>query len=253
MRLIGLAVILAVSFILAPLAVEAQPSPKMWRIGFLAPAEISRALLTEALRDLGYVEGRTFTLEVRTAENDLDRLPRLAAELVSANVDVIVAVSPPAVRAASQATKTIPIVMRFWGGEGLIESGIVASFARPSRNVTGIYMLAAELDAKRLQLLLEAVPSAKKVAVLNPGLGWGAFTEVRRLGKASKIHLYMTDVPGSTGYERVFETMVREKGDALLVPSFPRFFQDHHQSFKWRRDDASRRSTNGVRARKPED
>ena len=119
--------------------------------------------------------------------------------------------------------------MRFWGGEGLIESGIVASFARPSRNVTGIYMLAAELDAKRLQLLLEAVPSAKKVAVLNPGLGWGAFTEVRRVAKASKIHLYMTDVPGSTGYERVFGTMFREEVDALLVPSFPRFFQDHRQ------------------------
>ena len=220
---------LTLGTLFAPLAGEAQPAPKMWRIGFLAPAEISRALLTEALRDLGYVEGRTFTLEVRTAENDLNRLPHLAAELVSANVDVIVAVSPPAVRAASQATKTIPIVMRFWGGEGLIESGIVASFARPSRNVTGIYMLAAELDAKRLQLLLEAVPSAKKVAVLNPGLGWGAFTEVRRVAKASKIHLYMTDVSGSTGYERVFETMVREEVDALLVPSFPRFFQDHRQ------------------------
>ena len=69
MRLIGLTVVLAVSLTLAPLAVEARPSPKMWRIGFLAPAEILRTLLTEALRDLGYVEGRTFTLEVRTASN----------------------------------------------------------------------------------------------------------------------------------------------------------------------------------------
>jgi putative ABC transport system substrate-binding protein len=210
----------------SPLASEAQPL-KMWRVGFLTPAEISRATLTEALRELGYVEGRTFKLEVRTAESDLDRLPRLAAELINANIDVIVAVSPPAIRAASQATRTIPIIMRFWGGEGLIESGIVRSFARPGTNVTGIYMLAAELDAKRLELILEAVPSARKVAVLNPGRDWGAFTEVRRVAQAAKIQLYMTDVPGSTGYEHIFEAMGKEHVDALLIPSFPRFFQEH--------------------------
>ena len=173
MRLIGLAVILAVSLTLAPLAVEAQPSPKMWRIGFLAPAEISRALLTEALRDLGYVEGRTFTLEVRTAENDLNRLPHLAAELVSANVDVIVAVSPPAVRAASQATKTIPIVMRFWGGEGLIESGIVASFARPSRNVTGIYMLAASWTPSGFSCSWRPCPTLRRSRYSTPASAGG--------------------------------------------------------------------------------
>jgi putative ABC transport system substrate-binding protein len=106
--------------------------------------------LIEALRDLGYVEGQAVRLEVRSAENNLDRLPELAVALEHAKVDLIVAVSPPAIRAASQATKTIPIVMAFWGGEGLIESGIVTSFARSGTNVTGVYMFAAELDAKRL-------------------------------------------------------------------------------------------------------
>jgi putative tryptophan/tyrosine transport system substrate-binding protein len=119
--------------------------------------------------------------------------------------------------------------MAFWGGEGLIESGIVASFARPGANVTGVYMLAAELDAKRLELLLEAMPNAKRVAVLNPGLGWGAFTEVRRVAQAAKIQLHMTNVPSSTGYEPAFEAMAKEQVDALLVPSFPRFYREHQR------------------------
>jgi putative tryptophan/tyrosine transport system substrate-binding protein len=212
------------------LTAEAQPASRAWRIGYLTPTEISRAELIEALRQLGYIEGQTFTLEVRSAANNLDRLPALAVTLVTAKVDVIVAVSPPAIRAASRATRSIPIIMRFWGGEGLLESGIVASFARPGTNVTGIYMLAAELDAKRLHLLLEALPTARKVAVLNPGRDWGAFSEVRRVAEAAKIQLYMTEVPGASGYQRVFEGIAKEHDvDALLVPSFPRFFQDHRQ------------------------
>jgi len=229
MRRIGLAVVLTLSLFAAPRAAEAQPAAKVWRIGYLTPAEIPRAPLIEALRELGYVEGQTLRLEVRSAENDLGRLPQLAVALVHAKVDVIVAVSPPAIRAASQATRATPIVMAFWGGEGLIESGIVASFARPGANVTGVYMLAAELDAKRLELLLEAMPNAKRVAVLNPGLGWGAFTEVRRVAQAAKIQLHMTNVPSSTGYEPAFEAMAKEQVDALLVPSFPRFYREHQR------------------------
>jgi hypothetical protein len=99
--------------------------------------------LVEALRALGYIEGQTIIFVTRAAENQLDRLPKLAAELVSSEVDIIVAVSATAIRAAKQATHTIPIVMAFWGGEGLVETGIVSSFARPGGNVTGVYMLAA--------------------------------------------------------------------------------------------------------------
>ena len=209
----------------------AQKSAKVWRIGYLTPTEVPavRDSLVEALREVGYVNGQTLRLEVRTAENDLARLPQLALALISSGVDVIVAVSPPAIRAASQATRTIPIVMAFWGGEGLVESGIVVSFARPGTNVTGVYMLAAELDAKRLALLLEAIPNAKKVAVLNPGRGWGAFTEVRQVAQAARIQLDMSEEPDSSGYERVFEALAKEQVDALLVPSFPRFFQEHRR------------------------
>src|SRR3989442_1623078 len=104
-----------------------------------------------------------------------------------------------------------------------------AAEAQPGANVTGVYMLAAELDAKRLELLLEAMPNAKRVAVLNPGLGWGAFTEVRRVAQAAKIQLHMTNVPSSTGYEPAFEAMAKEQVDALLVPSFPRFYREHQR------------------------
>jgi putative ABC transport system substrate-binding protein len=219
-----------VAALAAPLLVAAQPSAKVWRVGYLTPTVVPaiRDLLIESLQQLGYV-GQTLRLEIRSAEDDLSRLPQLAVSLAKSNVDVIVAVSPPAIRAAAQATRTIPVVMAFWGGEGLIESGIVASFARPGTNVTGVYMLAAELDAKRLALLLETVPSARKVAVLNPGRDWGGFVEVRQVAQSARVQLYVSAEPDAAGYERVFESMAKERVDALLVPSFPRFFREHRQ------------------------
>jgi putative ABC transport system substrate-binding protein len=164
-----------------PHVADAQPTGRVYRIGWLTPTVLegtSRAF-REALRTHGHVEGQTVAIELRSAGDDLQRLPRLAAELVQSRVDVIVAVSAPAILAARQATDAIPIVMAFWGTTGLIESGIVTSFARPGGNVTGVHMLAAELDAKRLELLLEALPTAKTVAVLNPERGWGE-TAARR-------------------------------------------------------------------------
>jgi len=208
---------------------QCRAQAKIARIGFLTPA--SGGVWPEfvaALRTLGYVENQTITFEVRAANDNLDRLPELAAELVRSKVDVIVAVSPPAIVAAKHATSAIPIVMGFWGGEGLIESGIVASFARPGGNITGVYMLAAELDAKRFEMLLEALPNARKVSVLNPGGGW-TFTEVRQAAQAARVQLHITDPPGSEGYDRVFDTMAKARVDALLVLSFPRFYFEHQR------------------------
>jgi putative tryptophan/tyrosine transport system substrate-binding protein len=213
-------------------SVQAQQKAKVWRIGYLTPTAVPAAVtdaLVAALGQLGYVAGKTLRLEVRAADDDLDRLPELAAAMAQSNVDVIVAVSPPAIRAASRATRTVPVVMAFWGGEGLIESGIVANFARPGTNVTGVYMLAAELDAKRLALLLEAMPSAKKVAVLNPGPNWSAFTEVRQVAQSARVELFMSEEPDLSGYEHVFDALAKERVDALLVPSFPRFFREHRE------------------------
>ena len=200
---------------------------KIARIGFLTPASRGpTSELVEALHALGYIEGKTIIFVTRAAENQLDRLPKLAAELVNSKVDIIVAVSPTAIRAAKQATHTIPIVMAFWGGEGLVETGIVASFARPGGNVTGVYMLAAELDAKRFELLLEAVPNARKVAVLKRSDDM-PFTQVREAARAAKVTLHVIDVPGTEGYERVFDTIAKGRDDAVLVLSFPRFHHEH--------------------------
>lgn len=202
---------------------------KITRIGYLTPATSGPLPeFIEAFRAQGYVEGQTMALEVRSANNHLGRLPALAAELVRSKVDLIVAVSVPAIVAAKQATSTIPIVMANWGGEGLIEHGIVTSFARPGGNITGVYMLAAELDAKRFELLLEALPNARKVAVLNRGNG-SPFTQVVQAAQASKIHLHITDPPGPEGYDVVFDAIAKARVDAVLVLSFPRFYVEHQR------------------------
>ena len=216
----------------APFAVEAQPAGRMYRIGWLTPAVglgESFHAFREAMRARGYVEGQMLAFESRSAEDDLEQLPRLAGELVSSKVDVIVAVSRPAILAARQATDTIPIVMAFWGKGDLIESGIIASVARPGGNVTGVYMLAAELDAKRLDLLLQAVPKARKVGVLDPEVGV-TLTEVQRVAESAGVQLHVTAVGrGREGYQWAFDSMAKVRVAALLVPSSPRFFKDARQ------------------------
>jgi putative ABC transport system substrate-binding protein len=225
----GLTVLVALLLFIAP-AAEGQPAGKAWRIGYLTPSDIPMETLIAALRELGYVEGRTARFEIRTAQNDLERLPELAADLVRTPVDMIVAVSPPAIVAAKRATATIPIVMGFWGGQGLIESGVVASFSRPGGNVTGVYMLADELDVKRFELLLEAVPKARTVAMLNPGGGWNvsrATEGMRQIAQSRGVQFLTSDVPGPGGYDATFAAMGKAKVEAVLVPSFPRFYREH--------------------------
>ena len=219
---------LAGSLLATPLAAEAQQAKRAYRIGWITPAVVEGGwrAFREAMRALGYVEGQTVAFESRSAEDDLDRLPRLAGELVHSKVDVIVAVSAPAILAARQATNTIPIVMAFWGTSGLIESGIVATLSRPGGNVSGVYMLAAELDAKRLELLVQAVPKARKVGVLDPGPGF-TLTEVQKVAKALGVQLHVTAAGGGReGYQRAFESMAKTHVEALLVPSSPRFARD---------------------------
>jgi putative ABC transport system substrate-binding protein len=222
---VGCLVTLTLSLLTVPLTATAQPA-KVWRIGYLTPALIPRATLFDPLRQLGYVDGQTARFEIRTAQNELERLPALAADLVRTPVDIIVAASPPAIVAAKQATSTLPIVMAFWGGENLIESGVVASFARPGGNVTGVYMLAAELDAKRCELLLEAVPQARTVGVLHPGPGW-SLTHLHHVAETHRIALRISEVPGPEGYDATFAALRQAQVDAVLVPSFPRFYRDH--------------------------
>jgi putative ABC transport system substrate-binding protein len=169
MRRIGLAAVLGLSLTLAPLAAEAQPAGKMWRIGYLIlspladPPSAERRAFLEGLRDLGYVVGQNIIIEYRSAAWNRELLPDLAAELVALSVDLIVAV-PGTTDAAREATTTIPIVVP--AANDPVESGLVASLARPGGNITGTALSTPELTAKRLQLLKEALPKVSRVAVL---------------------------------------------------------------------------------------
>ena len=225
----GLMVLAVLVLLVAPITAKAQPAGKVWRIGYLTPSDIPRETLLAAFRELGYVEGQNARFEVRSAQNDFDRLPELATELVRASVDIIVAVSPPAIVAARRATTTIPIVMAFWGGEGLIESGVVASFSRPGGNVTGVYMLADELDVKRFELLLEAVPKARTIAMLDPGGGWDISRltiDMRQIAASHGARFLISDAPAADGYTATFAAMSKARVEAVLVPSFPRFYRE---------------------------
>ena len=168
---VGCMVTLTLSLLVAPHTVEAQQAGKVWRVGLLEYTPIPERSLPEAfrteLRHLGYVEGKTIVIEFRSAGGIVDRLGALATELAQLPVDVLVAIGSSAIRAAQQATSTIPIVMMTT--TNAVERGFVASLARPGGNITGLAGPGIELSGKRLEMLKEAMPAVSRIAVLwNP-------------------------------------------------------------------------------------
>ena len=226
MRLIGFAVALAVNLTLAPPAVEAQTqSEKVYRIGLWGtPSHSSHAKGVEALRaglrDLGYVEGKNIAIEYRWAEGKYDRLPDLAAELVRLKVDVIVTTggTPPAL-VAQQATTTIPIVTT--GVGDAVGAGLAANLARPGGNITGLTDFVPELTTKRLELLKEAMPRTRRVAVLvNPdNLQRGAptFKAMESTAGSLKVTLHKVEIRRPDEFEHAFSTMAESRVDAVVV------------------------------------
>jgi len=219
MRLIGLAVVLAVSLVLAPLAAEAQPAGKPWRIGYIGTVYTrSHDAFSEGLREFGYVEGRNIILERRFSEGKAERFPEFAAEMVRLKADVIVVATTPAAIAAKNATKTIPIV--FPTAIDPVGAGVVTSLARHGSNVTGISRLSSDLEGKRLEFLKQAVPMLSRVAVLwnaaNPANA-SAWRETQEAARALALVLRSHDVGGSTDFESAFAVMAQERPDALFV------------------------------------
>ena len=151
----------------APLAAWAQLSGKVYRVGVLLPGGLSirSSAFHQELRERGYVEGQNLVLEERWAEHHYERLPGLAVELVQANVDIIFAATSQSARAAQQATQTVPIVFETLSDPVAI--GLVPNLARPGGNMTGVSGLSPQLNTKRLELLKEAVPRLKQVAILH--------------------------------------------------------------------------------------
>jgi putative ABC transport system substrate-binding protein len=167
--LVGLSVI-AIVLAVAGAVAEAQQPTKIPRIGYLTGGSRSASSVRieafrQGLRELGYVEGKNIVIEWRSAEEKLDRLPALAAELVRLKVDIIVTSGPIPTRAAKEATSTIPIVMA--QDPDPVGSGFVASLARPGGNITGLATLRPELSGKQLELLKEIIPKLSRVAVFG--------------------------------------------------------------------------------------
>ena len=180
----------------------------------------------QGLKDTGYVEGENVAIEYRWAENQIDRLPELAAELVRRRVAVIAATGgPPSALAAKAATTTIPIV--FIVGEDPVRLGLVASLARPGGNLTGINFFSGELTAKRLELLRELVPGATRVAVLvNPANAANTETTLRDVEAAARamgLQIQVLNASTSREIDAAFATFVRERPDALFVGGDPFF------------------------------
>jgi putative ABC transport system substrate-binding protein len=203
--------------------VEAQQQPKMPKIGWFTGRSASgaRSQLVDfqrEFRSLGYLDGQNITFEFRYADNKLDRLPALAAELIGLKVDVLIASSPRAALAARNATKTIPIV--FYGVADPVALGLVDSLARPGGNLTGVTFISDQLAGKRLELLKETVPKLSRIAVLwnpeNPGnaLQWKASQlEARALGLA----LHSLEVRSADNYEDAFKQAAKARNGALAV------------------------------------
>jgi len=226
LRTIGLISTLILGLLAAPLPTEAQKAGKVYRIGYLrtgsSPLTTSPAYMffRQGLLELGYIEGQNLVLESRSIGGRGERRPEIAAELVRLKVDVIVtSPGPPAIRAAQQATRTIPIVMSGVRVDP-VKAGFVDSLARPGGNITGLTQLASQLHAKRLELLKEAFPRISRVAII-----WTerdqkqSMKEVEVAGQALGVQIQSVDVTGrrSVSLESVFSAISQKRSDGLLV------------------------------------
>jgi putative ABC transport system substrate-binding protein len=198
-------------------------------IGFLDSqsrtfADVVLPAFRQGLKDVGYVEGENVAIEYRWAENQIDRLPALAADLVRRRVAVIVAGAPPAALAAKAATTTIPIV--FGVGDDPVKIGLVTSLARPGGNLTGINFFSSELAAKRMELLREMVPAAARVGVLaDPTftLTESQMRDAEAAARAMGLQIQVLNASTSREINAAFANFVRERPDALYVGTGPFF------------------------------
>jgi putative ABC transport system substrate-binding protein len=204
-----------------PHAVRAQQGAKLYRIGYLGVtsyAEYWREVefLLTGLHQLGYEEGKNIAMHYQFAEGDYDRLPALAAELITSNVDVLLTHSTPGARAARQATSTIPIVVM--AAADLVSSGLVPSIDRPSGNLTGLTFFLTEICAKRVELIKEAVPGATRLGVLvNPANPTGemALTAMQRTAGSLQVELLPVEVRAPDGMAGAFATLASRGTHAL--------------------------------------
>ena len=202
----------------APLAAAAQqPRGKSARIGLLGdvPSFLDEAF-RQGLRELGYIEGQNIVIEHRSPEWKYERLPGLAADLVRLKVDVIVAASPAATKAAKQATSTIPIVFTVSGDP--VADGFVASLARPGGNITGLATIGQELVGKQLEILKGVAPKVSRVAVLqNPNTHHGVLRQAEGSARGLGVQLQILEARTPSEIETAFTAMSSQRVDGVLV------------------------------------
>jgi len=221
----------SIALLVAPLVGEAQQAAKVWRIGILnpnpypSPEIIARSIIQAGMRELGYVEGQNVVYERRFTGEKLELFPSFAAELVTAKVDLILAIGSPAVRAAKEATATIPIV--FAEASQPVKQGFVASLTRPGANVTGVADISVELMAKRLELLKELVPRATRVALLVDPVfqpGHIALEDSKRVARTLGLRLDLFEVLPSIDLDATFARIQQARSDAVIHTPTALFF-----------------------------
>lgn len=235
MKTMAVIAALVCAFMFAPLVSSADPPKKIYRIGALngstpvQAAHMFRAFL-EGLREQGLVEGENLTIEYRWAEGKIERLPGMADELVRLKVDVIFAPPTPSAVAAHDATRTIPIVFALAADP--VGNGLVESLARPGGNVTGLSTINVELGAKRLELLKEAFPEIKRVAVLHNPDDTSNQLQLKVSQQAAQtlnLTLLPIGVKGPEDFEAAFAAMTREHADSLFIMENPTNFTYRQQ------------------------
>ena len=215
--------------IATPLTAGAQPLAPRWRIGvllvLLSPTGKEAQAFRQGLQDAGYAEGRDVVIEWRSADGDYSRLPQLAAELVERKVDVIVADTTNATQAARQVTSTVPIVMTIVADP--VGSGVVRNLSQPGGNITGLSIMLAELSAKRLQLLKEAIPRLNRVVALtHPPTQYHAKAVENLKAVAPSLAIELSVVSARTAEEigPALDGVNRANAEALYVVDSPPFF-----------------------------
>ena len=237
MKNIGWFIIITAALMGSCVSAQAQQHTKLPRIGLLSPVAPppvgSPTPFDRQLRQLGYVEGQNIAIERRYANGQMSRLPALAADLARLSVDVIVAGSFPAALAAKEATTTIPIVV--FGAGDPVATGLVASFARPGGNITGVSAQEAELSGKRLELLKEVFPKLARSAVLWNGADLGMtlkFRELERAAQALRVAVQASAVREPKDFANAFLEMMRTRPDALFVITDPLVTSNRKQLFE---------------------
>jgi len=218
----GLVVGVAVVLLAAPLSGEAQEAGKVARLGVLLfstpEGDPNVTAFRQGLNELGYVEGKNLTTVYRYAEGKPERLAGLANELVALKPDVILALGGDVAPFARTATNTIPIVMSV--SNDPVQSGLVASLAKPGGNVTGVTFVSSELAAKRLQFLKQAAPGISRVAVIwNPDHIDPEYRETQATGKILGVHVQSLEVRGADDFDAAFRAAAAERAEAIIVVS----------------------------------